>query len=30
MKDEWTELILRIEEGDGDTEENKDGESPPP
>ena len=30
MKHEWTELIPRIEEGDGETEENEDGGSPPP
>lgn len=28
MNDEM--LVLRIEEGEGDGEENKDGESPPP
>ena len=27
MKDQWTELVLRSEEGDGDAEENKEGES---
>ena len=29
MKDQWLQLVLRIEE-DGETEENKDGEPPSP